>query len=267
MTPTFPAPPPATVRVWLARLDRPPLPSDELAAALSPEEAAHAAGLPFADVRERWIIGRGLLRRVLADALHDESGDAFGESRDVRALALVKGANGRPELSPRRDVAEPDARSRLAFNLSHARDVLAIAIARPTAAQLAEHGAPFPLGVDVEVVREVLHVDAVARRVFDDDERAAIAAHDDHAGRMRTFFRLWTRKEACMKATGAGFALPPHTFHVDADAARQRVALPAHAFALAGARIVVHDLHVGDDAAGAVAVAGEGWTVEVRQLG
>ena len=67
-----------------------------------------------------------------------------------------------------------------------------------------------------------------------------------------------------MKATGAGFALPPHTFHVDADASMQRVALPVHAFAPAGLTVGVHDLDVGTDAAGAVAVGGAGWTVEVR---
>ena len=66
-----------------------------------------------------------------------------------------------------------------------------------------------------------------------------------------------------MKATGAGFALPPHTFRVDADAPVQQVAVPAHAHAPEGIVLSVHALPDVGGCVGAVAVAGAAWTVDV----
>ena len=246
----FPPPPSGTVRVWVARLDRPPLPADVLRASLAPDESARLERLTFADVRARWIAGRGLLRHVL--------GDALGIAPS--AVSFASGPNGRPVLA---------SASPIAFNVSHARDLLAIAVARVTG----EAREALALGVDVELLREVHQMAAVAQRVFDDAERAAIASHASEDARRHAFFRLWTRKEACMKATGAGFTLPPHTFHVDADAPVQRVTLPPHACAADGIALTVHDvrehaalaavLDPGEQAVGAVAVGDPAWTVEV----
>lgn len=219
-----------------------------LEAALVPDERARMARFAFADDRARYAAGRGLLRHVLGLAL-DAAPDA---------VPLVEGVNGRPVLAHASRGAPP-----VAFNVSHSGDRLAIALARVPAGT----DAALPLGVDVEVVRTIGRMDAVERRVFDEAERAALDARGDTAARLRAFHRLWTRKEACMKATGAGFALAPHTFHVDADAPVQRVALPAHACAPEGIVLIVHALPVEAGLEGAVAVAGDHWTVDRRQVG
>ena len=70
-----------------------------------------------------------------------------------------------------------------------------------------------------------------------------------------------------MKATGAGLSLAPRTFHVDADAPVQQVRLPAHPCAPRGLTVAVLRLPVDDGAVGAVAVAGDGWTIDARTIG
>jgi 4'-phosphopantetheinyl transferase len=242
---SFPPPPARVVRVWLASLDRPPLPLDALGATLVPDESRRMAIIALERDRARYAAGRGLLRRVL--------GGALGVAPE--AVRLAEGVNGRPVLAGAG--SQP-----VASNVSHSADRVAIAIAR-----VPEDAADaLPLGVDVEVLRAVASMDRVAARVFDDEERAAIAAHAGDHARRAAFHRLWTRKEACMKATGAGFTLPPRTFHVDADAPVQQVRLPAHACAPSGITLTVHDLPAGEGAAGAVAVAGDGWTVDAHVL-
>ena len=240
-------PPPHTVRLWLADLDAPPLPAAALAAALSAEEAARMARFAFPALRTRYAAGRGMLRTALGAAL----GVAPHE------VPLVEGPNGRPALA-----ASVRGGARLAFNVSHSGALVAIALAVVET----DDAAPLALGVDVEHVVDVPEMEGVAERVFDEAERAVLAGREG-GERLATFHRLWTRKEACMKATGAGFTLPPHTFRVDADQPVQRVRLPAHECAPEGALLVVHDVAAGARSAGAVAVSDGARRVDVVRLG
>jgi 4'-phosphopantetheinyl transferase len=70
-----------------------------------------------------------------------------------------------------------------------------------------------PVGVDVEIVREVVDADALTRLHFTASERAAWL---EEAGdrKDRAFLTCWTRKEACVKALGLGFRLSPESFDV-----------------------------------------------------
>ena len=80
------------------------------------------------------------------------------------------------------------------FNLSHTSgfSVLAIASTR--------------VGVDVE---NIIAVDfgGVETNQFTSDERSCLAKLKG-ASRLRAFYRLWTQKEAYVKAVGLGFTLP-----------------------------------------------------------
>jgi len=80
-----------------------------------------------------------------------------------------------------------------AFNLTHSGEAIAVAVADAE------------VGIDIERVRPLTHVDEVARHVFHPQELAWLA---DQPELMPAFFKLWTLKEALLKAAGTGFSHP-----------------------------------------------------------
>lgn len=82
----------------------------------------------------------------------------------------------------------------LEFNLSHAGAHVALAFARGQA-----------LGVDLECHDRRLSLDDIAQRFFAPAEVRALHALDASAKRV-AFLRLWTHKEAVLKALGEGLA-------------------------------------------------------------
>jgi 4'-phosphopantetheinyl transferase len=82
-----------------------------------------------------------------------------------------------------------------------------------------------PVGVDIEIVREVVEADALAQLHFTAGERAAWLK--EAGGRAdRAFLTCWTRKEACAKALGLGFTLTPESFDVGCSGGLRVVELP-----------------------------------------
>jgi 4'-phosphopantetheinyl transferase len=115
---------------------------------------------------------------------------------DAPGLDVGHGEHGKPFLN------RPDAPQ---FNISHSRGVLLAALSPCQ-----------PLGVDVEVVWRVRPVLDLARRFFTAGEADALARLDE-AHRQSAFLRLWTCKEAVLKALGAGigFGLDRLEFTLD----------------------------------------------------
>ncbi len=100
-------------------------------------------------------------------------------------LRLAVDTHGKPRLA---------APSSPRFNLSHCGDVVLLAIGRGV-----------ELGVDVEVLRPRPRALQLAQRYFTADEAAALAALPEDV-RQQAFYRLWTAKEAVLKALGRGLA-------------------------------------------------------------
>lgn len=95
----------------------------------------------------------------------------------------------------------------LDFNLSHARNHVLLAFARNQ-----------PLGVDLERIDRRLALEDLARRFFAPEEADALDRLSDDE-RLPAFLRLWTCKEAVLKAIGAGlsFGLERVVFGLGAD--------------------------------------------------
>lgn len=109
---------------------------------------------------------------------------------------IERGAHGKP-FAP----ALPD----LHFNLSHAGPHLLLAFARDQA-----------LGIDLERRDRRLSIEDIANRFFAPREARALAGLPP-AQQRETFLRLWTRKEAVLKAIGhgLGFGLDRVEFSLD----------------------------------------------------
>jgi 4'-phosphopantetheinyl transferase len=172
------SPAPGTVHLWAVALD---VPADRLAACqavLSSEELERSARFHFDVHRDRYIAGRGALRHLLSRYL----------SLPARVLEFEYGANGKPAL------AGAAKESRLEFNLAHSEGQMLIAVTESTR-----------VGVDLECVRELPDAAELVRSFFSAREIAEFEALPNKE-RSVAFFRLWTCKEAWLKATGEGIA-------------------------------------------------------------
>jgi len=144
---------------------------------LDEEERDRAERFRFGILRERYIRGRAMVRRTLAECL----------GRDPGSLEFEVGDRGKPYL---RDGA-------LHFNLSHSEELAVLAVSRLPS-----------IGIDVEKFDREVDYDGLARRCFREAEcerLVSLAGRDKAAA----FFWTWTAKEARMKATGEGFGLEP----------------------------------------------------------
>lgn len=88
------------------------------------------------------------------------------------------------------------------FNLSHAGDHLAIAIAA--------YG-EFGIDIEEEHSQSVADMQSIAQRHFSQAEQAILAQSKNLP---QAFFRIWTLKEAALKALGQGLYLPMQRLHL-----------------------------------------------------
>jgi 4'-phosphopantetheinyl transferase len=171
--------------------------SDSQLAWLSAEERARAERFRVPGLAPRWRVAHVALRAVLAERL----------GCDPAAVRFGAEANGKPFLVPAPGASATHAPC---FNLSHAGDRALIAV-----------GGELPLGVDVELMKPVPEMVGVAEDHFAPEERTALFAEPEPS-RLATFYRIWTRKEAFVKATGIGVGPALQRFAVTAavDAAK-----------------------------------------------
>jgi 4'-phosphopantetheinyl transferase len=146
---------------------------------LSAEELGRAARFRVDAARDEFLVSRLLLRRILAAHL----------DRPAAAVGLARNPYGKPLLHP----AE---QSDLEFNLSHSHGRLLVAVCRG-----------FPVGIDIERIDPAIDPLELAEHGLPAEGRRRLRAAAPE-GRHDLFFRLWTRREACLKAFGTGFLGP-----------------------------------------------------------
>ena len=173
------------VHVWKWDLDDCGGDFDRYWEILSTQERERADKFRFERHRRRFVAGRGELRRLLSRYL----------GLSPREVALGYGSDGKPFCT-----IQPPERS-ICFNLSHSENAAALAIS-----------SGFEVGIDVENIRPI--EEGMPLEVFSIQERAQFTALPD-AERQEVFFESWARKEACLKALGTGFILPPTHFEFD----------------------------------------------------
>jgi 4'-phosphopantetheinyl transferase len=175
----------------------------------SAEEIARAARILPARASACFLRVRAAVRDILS---------RYAPGWRARDLRFAYGPCGKPVLID----------SEIAFNVSRTREAALCCVA---------HG---EVGIDLERVRRIPDMCCIARDFFTDAEADAIRSHPPGA-RTEAFFRLWTRKEACAKALGAGFAVPFWSFDVNTHDDEGTV----HELHVAGHRLSLRSLEGG----------------------
>jgi 4'-phosphopantetheinyl transferase len=221
------------VHLYRVELALPPGAVRQLETLLSPDELARADRFAHARLRRRFVAGRGQLRLLLARYLH-----AVPEE-----IVFAYSPSGKPTLG-----TAPSGPPPLEFNVAHSEDLALMAFTRGRR-----------LGVDVERVREMPDLEEMARRFFAPSELAALLALPA-AQQTAAFFRIWTRKEAFLKATGEGLSRPLDSFSVAPAVDAPRL-LELRDAAEGPAHWQLVHLDPAQDFCGALAVEGAGWAL------
>lgn len=172
---------------------------------LDSRERQRAARYRFAVHRERYVLSHGFWRVALGMCM----------SGAAPAVHIEPTSLGQPRLPG----------SGYSTSLSHSGPWAAIAVARTSS-----------MGVDIESYSSLERMDELAAYMCAPGEQAWLRVLSG-TERRQAMLRLWTRKEAILKARGEGFSRPPNC--LDATGSRHD---PAHDQAIAGAMLRVRDL-------------------------
>ncbi len=162
--------PPRSVQVWKASTEHWVEHIATLQGFLSHDERAHAQ-------RIQGNGGRGLLRFLIARY----SGGAPGD------IKFLQGPFGKPAVP---------ADMGIEFNISHSIDRILLAFARTSR-----------VGIDVEKVQCMTHLDAVAAEILSPTKLAKFQKLTDPE-QTRFLFEAFSQEEAGLKATGSGLVGP-----------------------------------------------------------
>lgn len=189
--PTIPPPADGEAQVWLAWTNRfiHAEMLDMCRDLLVEEEREKCKKFYFEQDRHLYLVAHAMLRFVLAAYLHIEP----------RQLELSTNAYGRPEV-----IRRPGMRD-IRFNLSHTRDLAALVVNCNVAC-----------GIDVEARREFGNISDMADYCLSSEEQD-IVGKLPKPERDWAFLRIWTLKEAYIKALGKGLSLPLNRFSFTID--------------------------------------------------
>lgn len=173
---TIRAPSAGAADVWFARIGEHATDVELLSRTyLSANERTKLARYKSPAAAERYVVTRALVRCVLAEEIGTAPGD----------VPISLSETGKPILP-----------NRVHFNLSHSGDLVVLAVSRER-----------EVGVDLERRRELPRVDALIERWLTMDEREDVGRRiANGAGLPDAFLRVWSFKEARLKALGVGIS-------------------------------------------------------------
>ena len=173
------------VHLWAVRFDASEQHFEQCRQWLDAGERERAARFHFERHARVFTLGRASLRALIGAYL----------GRRPESIRFRYGAKGKPSLD------EPGSEGFL-FNFSNS-------------GPFGLYGFTWgcELGVDVEELRPVPEIEAIAARFFARDEVSDLMSLPE-AERPRAFHSCWTRKEAYIKAVGDGLSVPLDSFRV-----------------------------------------------------
>lgn len=238
------------VDIWRVRMSS-TTPSEE---SLSADERQRASRFHFDIDRDRYIVAHASLRDILARYLQCEPSELKFSTNEYGKPLLTRSNDSAKRPSGVSRSGKPATKvattTNIEFNLSHSGDFALIAITRGR-----------NVGVDVELIREDIELESLARRNFSPREVSELMALPPEQ-RTLGFFACWTRKEAYIKARGLGLSLPLDSFDVSLAPNEPAILRATRPDANESARWSLHSLGVESNYAAALAV--EGNDLEIR---
>jgi 4'-phosphopantetheinyl transferase len=150
---------------------------------LPPDDVAQERKFALQESRVQHLVSRVLVRSVLSNYT----------GHDPRAWVFARNAYGKPAISH-------PAGLPLEFNLSHTRGLVCCAVTVGRA-----------VGLDAEGLTEIPNSLELAKRCFAPEE-FTLLTNTTAVERNNVFARIWTLKEAFVKACGFGLSLPLDEF-------------------------------------------------------
>jgi 4'-phosphopantetheinyl transferase len=168
------------LHIWRATLSGSPSELAHYTSLLSSTEIARAERFYFERDHNRYIFGRGILRTLLGNYLGIKPSE----------VNIVYGEYGKPVVQSKAE------NKSLEFNLSHSNEYAVYVFGWKRA-----------VGIDIEHIRPMPDVDDLAERFFSHHETELLKSLTEKK-KWEAFFKLWTSKEALLKATGKGLTVP-----------------------------------------------------------
>ncbi|MBE9178852.1 4'-phosphopantetheinyl transferase superfamily protein [Oculatella sp. LEGE 06141] len=222
------------VHLWRANLDAT---TDylKLAQTLSDDEQRRAERFRFEHLQRHFVVGRGGLRSLLGAYLN----------LPPETLEFCYGTHGKPALTP---ACNP---INLQFNVSHSQGLALYAVTRDR-----------PVGVDLEYIRAIDHLDQLTQRFFSAQEHASIGTLPPDQ-QQTAFFRHWVCKEAYLKATGTGLG---QLSHIEISFASGKAVLRDETMPRTASRWSILEFMLTDEYTAALAVNGTHWRLRCWQF-
>ena len=161
------------VVVWMAQVSTSQDALPSLESCLDAQDRERAGRFHFPEDRARHVLGRALVRKILGHYL----------SQSPEKIDLACTDRGRPYFP---------GDETMRFSITHARDLVAVALT-----------ARARVGIDIEYMERKLHLKELAERILSAEDFREFEALPEEE-KVAAFFRVWTRKEAYLKATGEG---------------------------------------------------------------
>ncbi len=185
------------VHLWCADLNVPENTYKMLAKYLNNEEQNRAARFIREQDRSHFIAARGILRNILSRYINIAPHN----------IEFEYGEKGKPSL-----ILEQNQR-KIYFNLAHSNHLAIYAITS------INH-----LGIDIEYSKRNIEALDIAERFFSKNEIASLRVLPS-AEQLSGFYKIWTRKEAFVKAIGVGLSHPLDQFSVDGSLDKSAIKL------------------------------------------
>lgn len=172
------------VHVWQANMNTPSIHPKEISKALSPDELERANKLKFPKDREHFILRRYQLCLILSKYCGCQPHELMFRYNSYKKPFIYM-----PEFKG------------VKFNMSFSGDLMLVGLSKQN-----------DLGIDIEKVHEMHDLENIAVENFSLQELKYLNGTLD---KTNTFFKIWTRKESFIKATGKGMYHPLKSFCVD----------------------------------------------------